>query len=42
VNLLLCAPPGRAAQRMTEATGFEAKTIHRLQADNYPNDDLID
>jgi len=30
VNLLLCAPTGRAAKRMTEATGFEAKTIHRL------------
>ncbi|MDO4493840.1 MAG: ATP-dependent RecD-like DNA helicase [Clostridia bacterium] len=26
----LCAPTGRAAKRMTEATGFEAKTIHRL------------
>src|SRR5262249_32672892 len=30
VNLLLCAPTGRAAKRMTEATSFEAKTIHRL------------
>jgi exodeoxyribonuclease V alpha subunit len=30
MNLLLCAPTGRAAKRMTEATGFEAKTIHRL------------
>src|ERR1700726_988771 len=29
-TLLLCAPTGRAAKRMTEATGFEAKTIHRL------------
>ena len=26
----LCAPTGRAAKRMTEATGQEAKTIHRL------------
>ena len=26
----LCAPTGRAAKRMTEATGCEAKTIHRL------------
>ena len=26
-KLLLCAPTGRAAKRMTEATGFEAKTI---------------
>ena len=30
VRLLLCAPTGRAAKRMSEATGFEAKTIHRL------------
>jgi exodeoxyribonuclease V alpha subunit len=30
IDLLLCAPTGRAAKRMTEATGFEAKTIHRL------------
>ena len=29
VTLLLCAPTGRAAKRMTEAAGFEAKTIHR-------------
>src|SRR5262249_42482586 len=29
-KLLLCAPTDRAAKRMTEATGFEAKTIHRL------------
>ena len=30
-KLLLCAPTGRAFRRcMTEATGFEAKTIHRL------------
>ncbi|OYQ36591.1 ATP-dependent RecD-like DNA helicase [Sandarakinorhabdus cyanobacteriorum] len=30
IKLLLCAPTGRAAKRMTEATGMEAKTIHRL------------
>ena len=29
-EILLCAPTGRAAKRLTEATGFEAKTIHRL------------
>src|SRR5499433_624641 len=29
-GLVLCAPTGRAAKRMSEATGFEAKTIHRL------------
>jgi exodeoxyribonuclease V alpha subunit len=26
----MCAPTGRPAKRMTEATGFEAKTIQRL------------
>jgi exodeoxyribonuclease V alpha subunit len=30
VTILLCAPTGRAAKRMTETTGREAKTIHRL------------
>ncbi len=30
VEMLLCAPTGRAAKRMTETTGREAKTIHRL------------
>jgi exodeoxyribonuclease V alpha subunit len=30
VRLLLCAPTGRAAKRMKEATGIDAKTIHRL------------
>jgi exodeoxyribonuclease V alpha subunit len=30
VRPLLCAPTGRAAKRMNEATGLEAKTIHRL------------
>jgi exodeoxyribonuclease V alpha subunit len=30
VRMLLCAPTGRAAKRMTEATGIEARTIHRL------------
>ena len=30
MSILLAAPTGRAAKRMTEATGMEAKTIHRL------------
>lgn len=29
-NVVLCAPTGRAAKRMTEMTGEEAKTLHRL------------
>jgi len=30
VDIMLAAPTGRAAKRMSEATGHEAKTIHRL------------
>jgi exodeoxyribonuclease V alpha subunit len=30
IKCLLCAPTGRAAKRLGEATGLEAKTIHRL------------
>jgi exodeoxyribonuclease V alpha subunit len=30
VKCLLCAPTGRAAKRLTETTGLEAKTIHRM------------
>lgn len=30
LSILLAAPTGRAAKRMTEATGYEAQTIHRL------------
>jgi hypothetical protein len=31
VKCLLCAPTGMAAKRLSEATGIEAKTIHRLR-----------
>lgn len=30
MDILLAAPTGRAAKRMQEATGYEARTIHRL------------
>ncbi|MCM1027627.1 MAG: AAA family ATPase, partial [Roseburia sp.] len=30
MDLFLAAPTGRAAKRMTEATGYEARTIHRM------------
>lgn len=30
LDVALCAPTGRAAKRMSEATGYAAKTIHRL------------
>ena len=35
----LAAPTGRAAKRMTEATGYEAKTIHRLLEIGYADDE---
>lgn len=39
LNLMLAAPTGRAAKRMTEATGFEAQTIHRmLEVNGNPED----
>lgn len=30
LDIFLAAPTGRAAKRMTEATGFEARTVHRM------------
>ena len=33
VSVALCAPTGRAAKRLTETTGVDAKTIHRLARD---------
>jgi len=30
INIGLCAPTGRAAKRLAESTGMEAKTVHRL------------
>lgn len=38
-NIALAAPTGRAAKRMSEATGFEAKTIHRLLEIGYTGDE---
>lgn len=35
----LAAPTGRAAKRMTEATGYEARTIHRLLEIGYTTDE---
>ncbi len=39
MDILLAAPTGRAAKRMTETTGYEAKTIHRLLELSKLNDD---
>ncbi|WP_458457408.1 helix-hairpin-helix domain-containing protein, partial [Pseudobutyrivibrio sp.] len=40
-NIFLTAPTGRAAKRMSEATGYEARTIHRMLevAGNISDDD---
>lgn len=39
LDIALCAPTGRAAQRMTEATGRTATTIHRLLEVEWGNND---
>ena len=40
MEIMLAAPTGRAAKRMTEATGWEAQTIHRLlELSGVPSDD---
>ena len=39
MKVLLAAPTGRAAKRMTEATGYEASTIHRLLEISSTTDD---
>jgi exodeoxyribonuclease V alpha subunit len=38
-KVTLAAPTGRAAKRMSEATGYEAKTIHRLLEIGYTEND---
>lgn len=38
-SIALCAPTGRAAKRIEEATGLSAKTIHRLLRFSVPKDD---
>lgn len=40
-KIALCAPTGRAAKRMTELCGKEAKTIHRLLEIDYREDDVL-
>lgn len=39
IEVLLCAPTGRAAKRLSELTGYEAKTIHRLLEVEWDADD---
>ncbi|WAW14682.1 ATP-dependent RecD-like DNA helicase [Peptostreptococcus equinus] len=40
-KVVLAAPTGRAAKRMTETTGYEAKTIHRLLEMAFDTDDRL-
>ncbi len=40
IKVLLAAPTGRAAQRMSEVTGCEAKTIHRLLEVEWDKNDV--
>lgn len=40
-KVVLAAPTGRAAKRMTETTGHEAKTIHRLLEMAFDTDDRV-
>lgn len=39
LKVALAAPTGRAAKRMSEATGMEAKTVHRMLEMEYGDDD---
>ncbi len=41
LNVLLAAPTGRAAKRMSDLTGYEAKTIHRLLEMEYDTGDRL-
>ena len=42
LDIRLAAPTGRAANRMTEATGYEAQTIHRLlEVSGNPEDETV-
>ena len=42
MTILLAAPTGRAAKRMTETTGYEASTIHRLlEVSGNPEEETI-
>lgn len=41
LKLVLAAPTGRAAKRMTEATQRDAKTIHRLLEYNYSEEEAV-
>ena len=41
MNVMICAPTGRAAKRIADLTGYEAKTIHRLLEVEYTVGDQL-
>lgn len=41
LNVMIAAPTGRAAKRISDLTGFEAKTIHRLLEVKYSDGDTL-
>ena len=41
LKVLICAPTGRAAKRISDLTGYDAKTIHRLLGVKAANDDYV-
>lgn len=41
MNVMICAPTGRAAKRISDLTGYEAKTIHRLLEVQFSSGDTL-
>ena len=41
LNVMICAPTGRAAKRLSDLTGYDAKTIHRLLEVKFSSGDTL-
>lgn len=41
LNVMICAPTGRAAKRLSDLTGYDAKTIHRLLEVKHTSGDTL-
>src|SRR5699024_849824 len=41
LKVMICAPTGRAAKRISDLTGYEAKSIHRLLGVKAGSDDFV-
>lgn len=41
MNVMICAPTGRAAKRLSDLTGYDAKTIHRLLEVKFSSGDTL-